>query len=461
MIGTVFCSFNQPLPHNNSCLCHDPVYSKRVRASPKDDQSMDSGYKMWWGTVGLWSSVPKVLMILVACFLAGPVHADVSSTNGLLSFDRNSDGTAEMSLNSTGLGIGVTTPAANLHVQGNAIISHQLSVGGSNTSSSNLYIQGSYSQSISSVSSNTTLSDHSTYLVDNSSANITLSLPYAANVTGRILNIKATSSSHSVFVLGGGNYIDNSPVLEMSSSNSSLPAVSVNSNGQQWYVLGAQYANIVGSANLLSYWAFDESTGSSLADRAGTGVGAMVNFETSGNGLGGLGKISSALDLDGANDYVNALASYAPKPSTEMTISVWLYPRSVVSVTTQVILQDFLWNSGNSFGFAFGLYEDDLVFRAGKGNGVDNSAYKWAAITTGSWQHFAITYKSGTVTFYKNGVSIGADDSSTDDFIDFTGTSGRIITDSSNNLNGKIDELYFFNSALTPDQIWEIYQSSQ
>lgn len=80
--------------------------------------------------------------ICILLFLYCPLWASVNSTSGNINFDRNADGTHEMQLNSTGLGIGVA-PSANLHVNGNALVSQQLTVGQSTlNSSSNLYVSG-------------------------------------------------------------------------------------------------------------------------------------------------------------------------------------------------------------------------------------------------------------------------------------------------------------------------------
>ena len=58
----------------------------------------------------LLSFIMRNIFILL-CFLT-QLQADVRSTNGTLNFDTQSDENAEMVLNSTGLGIGIT-PTAN------------------------------------------------------------------------------------------------------------------------------------------------------------------------------------------------------------------------------------------------------------------------------------------------------------------------------------------------------------
>ena len=69
------------------------------------------------------------------------LNANVSSTTGTLDFKPQST-TTVMTLNSTGLGIGMT-PSTNLSVAGNAIISQTLSVGGASLGS-NLSLHGTF-----------------------------------------------------------------------------------------------------------------------------------------------------------------------------------------------------------------------------------------------------------------------------------------------------------------------------
>ena len=116
------------------------------------------------------------------------LFSEVKSTTGQILFDVNGDTVGEAFLNSTGLGLGVT-PASNLHVMGNAIISQNLSIGGV-SGSSNLNLHGTLSMAVQSVSANAILSNYSIILADSSSSNITLTLPYAGNVVGREYWIK-------------------------------------------------------------------------------------------------------------------------------------------------------------------------------------------------------------------------------------------------------------------------------
>jgi hypothetical protein len=154
-------------------------------------------------------------------------------TGGNIQFYPQMDGQVEMTLNPTGLGIGVM-PSTNLHVNGNAIVSRQLFVGG-NSGSSNLNVNGTMGFGAQTVNAHATLGDSSLVLVDSSSNTILATLPYAGNVSGRTYTIKKTSSSNVVVLLVGGNLIDSSSYFTLSSGNRG--SIEVISNGSNWSIL--------------------------------------------------------------------------------------------------------------------------------------------------------------------------------------------------------------------------------
>jgi len=118
-------------------------------------------------------------------------------------------------------------------VKGNSIVSQQLFVGG-NSGSSNVNVNGTIGFGVQTVSSNAILGDSSVILVDSSSDNITLTLPYAGNVNGRMYFIKKNHASNHVLI-GGDNLIDNSCYYRLNSGNTG--GITLCSNGEQWYVM--------------------------------------------------------------------------------------------------------------------------------------------------------------------------------------------------------------------------------
>jgi len=174
-------------------------------------------------------------MRLVFILLLLPLNllASVKSNTGSIKFDSNNDSSEEMVLNTTGLGIGLT-PSANLHINGNAVISDELFIG-AQTGESNLNINGSIGFNIEVVNSDTTLSGNSTVFVDTTSSNISLLLPSASSVTGRSYFIKKTDNSNDLWIFSDNN-IDDQSILNLTTESTGYSFVSLMSNGSQWFI---------------------------------------------------------------------------------------------------------------------------------------------------------------------------------------------------------------------------------
>jgi hypothetical protein len=76
---------------------------------------------------------------------------------------------------------------------------------------------------------------------------------------------------------------------------------------------------------LVGHWTFDESNGNTVADSAGTNVGAVYNAD-SASPQWGAGMVGNALTFRGpANGADYVLVPDYPKPTGKMTISAWVW----------------------------------------------------------------------------------------------------------------------------------------
>lgn len=205
--------------------------------------------------LGWWRST--LLFFLLQLLFSIDLLAGIKSTSGNIVFDSNSDGVSEAVLSSDGLAIGPNlTPSANLHVQGNSIISGDLYIGGT-TGSSNLNLHGSMGYSVETISDNTTLGANSVVLVNTGSGNITVTLPFAGNAVGSVYSIKQISSSYQTTVSGIG-FIDSYDNVLLTPSDTVLPYLEVVSDGEKWLILGERgmtdpIVNIAGSQPSLDF----------------------------------------------------------------------------------------------------------------------------------------------------------------------------------------------------------------
>lgn len=208
--------------------------------------------------------ITKKILLLTLLVIPLSLKADVKSLGGTIQFDSNSDSNAEMTLNTTGLGIGVT-PSTNLEVSGNAIITEQLFLG-SSTGSSNFNLHGTLGFGVETVSSNSTLGGNSLVLVNTSSDNIDLTLPNPSLVPGRTFTIKKIQSENRVTIhCLSGNTIDHSHSMVLPSS--SLGAVElISDGGSGWNILSQYSSNTLWNPAQIqtSVW-FDASDTSSIS----------------------------------------------------------------------------------------------------------------------------------------------------------------------------------------------------
>ena len=225
--------------------------------------------------------------ILVALLiLTSSSIANVKSTTGQIKFDTQSDDQAEMTLDSTGLGIGIAS-STNLHVNGNAIVSDQLFLGGS-SGSSILNVNGAIGYSSQIITSSQTLSSHSIVLVDPDSNNITLTLPDASSNEGRFYCIKRISNSNFSVSLKSNNNIDGS------ADNYDLSAfetIHLLSDGSDWFNLSPENIalRVIASDNLIGWWKLDESSGTTIHDSSGQNLhGTIENVSINQIGQDGI-----------------------------------------------------------------------------------------------------------------------------------------------------------------------------
>lgn len=267
----------------------------------------------------------KIYFLAVFLLLLHVCSADVKSPNGVIYYDIQSDHQPEVTLNSIGLGIG-TTPSSNLDVSGNALVSQQLIVGGT-TGNSNLHIHGTLGFNTLAIADNTILGDTvsaSMILVDSRAGNINLTLPYAANVQGKLLTIKKSYSDNDVILK---YYIDRQAQVLLQESSSELPSVEVFSDGEFWWIMNSSSANTqqsFESQSNLVLW-LDAADASSMAlDAAGnitqwndrSGRDHHATQATDNNrpeyvidGLNGLNSIS--LETDGGHDWMSVSGNFA------------------------------------------------------------------------------------------------------------------------------------------------------
>jgi hypothetical protein len=219
--------------------------------------------------------------------------------------------------------------------------------------------------------------------------------------------------------------------------------------------LRTAYADI--DTGLVAYWAFDDGSGGTAKDSAGTNDGTLA-----GDPQWVAGYLNGALQFDGADDYVRA--AHIPFDNQTFTIAMWVNPvlytaeqiifSQTQSSTTNLDMHFRLGGPGSASGNVpeggarMGFYSNDLDTAGG-------------IIEDNNWYHLTFWYdfENGDRRIYINGVQ-AAQAAATP----YLGASGDTLIGSwwgtSQWFRGIIDEVRVYHRALTADDITELFNWS-
>ncbi|MBF0199538.1 MAG: LamG domain-containing protein, partial [Planctomycetes bacterium] len=381
------------------------------------------------------------LLLYSSAFLS---YASIKSNTGIISFDADSLSPAEASLSSNGLMIGSSEWAsANLEVSGNTIISKQLFVG-CNSGSSNLNLSGTIGLNYLSVSDDTAIDYHSLVLANTASNNIEITLPYAANVSGRILQIKKTSPLNTLTVSGGGNFIDNIFSVSFSGNRSQIKLIS---SGTQWMILSTSESEIVPGGNLIGYWKLNESTGSTIDDATANHHNGITagGLDLSSNTI--TGQIGSAISFDGVNDRISIAHSEDLNPSV-FSIAFWVKKTSEVNDWARVMEKK---DNGAQEGWSILFETNKRVYFNMRNDtpGATQTSSINSNLAVGEWRHYVYTFNGSIITAYENGIKKGTV-TMTGNYL--TSTEPLILgskSDGSDSATISLDEVQYYNRVLS------------
>jgi len=205
----------------------------------------------------------------------------------------------------------------------------------------------------------------------------------------------------------------------------------------------------------VSYYNFEENTGSTLIDQWGENNGTVngmtwsasyPTFNNTGSGADHSGS------FDGNNDYVQIADDNTLDITTEVSISLWVNPDTLTdySILTEKDGSYFLWLNGAN------VYT---------GVRISGSSYyittTTAPITTGSFQHLVMTYDGANIVLYINGLETNSVART-----GLMGVSTNPLTIGSRNglastfaTDGLIDEVKIFNKSLNETEVKDLYNN--
>lgn len=204
-----------------------------------------------------------------------------------------------------------------------------------------------------------------------------------------------------------------------------------------------------------AYWTLDATNidGSTVYDVVGTKHGASYGT------LPNTGKVEEALQFNGTDEWVEVPYSADFQPTNEVTISAWFNSDSLPSAD-QVIAGNY-----NGGGYALVLTNGYLEFRVEANGTTQVAQYDTTPLSAGTWYHVAGVWDDGTIRLFVNGVeevntvlfaNMPIDYANNNSFL--IGAASTTTTGAAGSyFDGGLDEVAFFQSALTDTVIAEMY----
>jgi len=268
---------------------------------------------------------------------------------------------------------------------------------------------------------------------------------YTANNANWLLDTDTFVGNYSTFLthidwsdaVNGTLYLSSNPFGFYNSTDFSISDYLLLSGGTMIGAInGLSNSFISNGEGLVSYWAFDEETGSIAYDSAGSNDGTIISAT-----LNSSGKFGNCYDFDGVNDYIdiNGIGNL-----TSGAISLW------AKTNRNSIASDKIFSANSNTVYlqinTGGTSVYSVFLDSGETLGV---------IGIGVWNCFTFSWDGTDISRYFNGNLISTEAyAGTPDFSDLTlGTR----FDLASWFNGSIDEVKIFNRALTQEEITAEY----
>ena len=186
------------------------------------------------------------------------------------------------------------------------------------------------------------------------------------------------------------------------------------------------------------------------ADVFGTWGGTLVADTTNAAGM-----VGQAFSFDGTGDYVEVLDSAAGDfGDAEFTVDFWFYANSMGATDTYLVGKSHP-NGGRGWDIRLG----DGTIRVVGVNGWDINIASAAVVSTATWHHVAVSASASTVILYVDGAQAGSSGRSTITTGDNPLRFGFTTAYGGWALNGRIDEVEFFDRPLTLAEVQSIYNA--
>lgn len=261
---------------------------------------------------------------------------------------------------------------------------------------------------------------------------LVFSFPYAGSVYAQCASPAGVAGEIEFDATGGGDY--------------------EYCDGTSWISMDAGTPSTV---TLVGHWRLDETSGSSIADSAGSNTGTWndgADDDVTGETI--TGQIGNALDFDGNDDYVEIADDASLDITGGVTVSAWIQYSS--GPHGGIVCKQNANNSDNA-NYCLHIFNGEYAFSVGDGS---DSQYARSGIAVDTnWHHFVGTADNSNIVLYVDGVEIYREaqtrtltTSTVPLFIGIWQTSNAA---SSPDIN--IDDARVYDGAMNAEQVYDLY----
>ncbi len=245
-------------------------------------------------------------------------------------------------------------------------------------------------------------------------------------------------------------------------------------NGTRWIAMGPKIAGegedasslspVATSSGLIGHWTLNDTNATAIDSSASALNGTMQGGLT-GASNSVPAQIGAGLNFDGTNDYIDMGTSATLKPALPVTMAAWIKYDALNGIGFPIVRSDFqsglysgFWMSVNDTISAIGVHYGD---NGGAGPSSRRSKHGSTTLAADTWYHVAAVVRGPTdMDIYVNGVNDGGSYSGTGSPMVYTSGPFVIGRSDAGYADGIIDDVRFYNRALTETEISTIYKSS-
>ena len=165
--------------------------------------------------------------------------------------------------------------------------------------------------------------------------------------------------------------------------------------------------------------------------------------------------IGESYSFDGSDDYITTNAENIVSGQPELTLSAWVYTKSVPSGYPGIIVAQ-----PNSSGNQIGIFQHNgnFYYELGTSGDVTNRINPGETVTTDTWTHVVLTWNGNKLKEYIDGSSTGKTDSTpSDPSDDMSNLNIGRWSGGPDYFDGDISDVRVYNRALSRSEITQLY----